>query len=102
MQLESVLSCTGERPDFYKDDTNKEQLNSKIHQFLASNFLNSPTQSVILKLFAENQTSLNLFEFNKFAIHVFHIALHCTNCDAELTFTALRRIKNYEPWLNVG
>lgn len=60
--------------DFYKDIVNKEQLHSKIQQFLASNDLHSPTPNAVLKLFVEIQTLANLLPCLMCLLCVFHIA----------------------------
>jgi len=77
--------------DFYKDDVNEEQLQSKIRQFLESTDLNNPTPNAILKQLTENPTLTNSFP-SVTCLQCMYFALPCTTCEAERFFRALRRV----------
>ena len=73
---------------------NEEQLHSKIQLFLANIYSTSPTPNTILKLFAGNWTSANVFPSLTCLLCIYFALPGCTACEGEHTLNHCQKVLN--------
>lgn len=99
IQLESILSFRADKTDistvceFYEGDICLKDLERELDQFIVTHvYAKCPVDC--FKVFANNRTLVDVFP-NLARLARIYLSLPCTTCEAERTFSALRRLKTY-------